>query len=885
MRRLRVLALVLALVVSAGLPLAPASGQLPEKDPVDYVDPFIGTLGGGFAFPGPSAPYGMVQLSPDTDGYLAYTGYMYHDQFIRGFSHHHIESMGVKSNGNLPFMPTTGPVASNDPRLFWSKFDHANESASPGYYRVLLERYGIDVELTAGTRVGMHRYTFPPGVQGNVILDVGRSNKEWEPWDPSTSVHPSSLEISEDRRMVVGTADSGQRYTIHFAAEFDRPFESYGAWDAYGDAPAEGKGSAAGKGAGGYVSFDTTADRDVLVKVGISFVSRANAVANLEAEKPDWDFDALRQDTRKRWAEALSRIEVRGGTDADKTSFYTALFHAQQHPNVYSDVNGEYMGQDDRVHVTSGHEYYANFSLWDTYRGENQLLATIDPDRYRDMMLSLLDIYRHVGRFPQWAMNDDLPDYMVGDPVQMTIVDGYCRGLLPDAEIEAFYDALRHQAFAVRRQWDADYLDRGWVADGPSETMEYALADFALALMADSMGHDADRDELLRRARSYAHVIDPSSGFARPRNADGSWETPYAPEAPDFFVEGTGWQYTWLAPQDLAGLFELVGAGGGGETHDERLQVVRDRLDTFFATALAERAPAPVPEVQQKITGYGVFYAGNQYAPSNEHDIHAPYLYDYVGQPWKTQGIMRGYQALFRPTPDGLPGNDDLGSMSAWYVWSALGLYPVTGGAPVYAVGSPVFETAVVRPAGRDRGFTVTATGASALAKYVQSATLGDRPLERPWVTHAELAHAGRVAFSMAPVANEKWGSHPSVAPPSLSTHDLSAFGCPPRKGPKTIGTTLTYTGDTRGRGDAVTLAAQLLDDGGIPVAGKEIVFEVAGTRATAMTADDGVATAPVEVPDHGRSQVVVARFAGAHPYEPSETSGTIQWGKGPKTR
>ena len=609
MRRLRLLAS--ALVLAAGLPFASAYAQLPEKDPVDYVNPFIGTLGGGFAFPGPSTPYGMVQLSPDTDGYLAYTGYMYHDQFIRGFSHHHIESMGVKSNGNLPFMPTTGPVLSTDPRLYWSKFDHATESAEAGYYSVLLERYGIQAELTAGTRVGMHRYTFPPGAQSNVILDVGRSNKDWEPWDPSTSVHESSLDVSADRTMVVGSANSDQGYTIHFAAEFDRPFESFGAWDEYGQAPVTGKENASGRGAGGYVSFDTTADRDVLVKVGISFVSRANAIQNLETEKPDWDFDTLHEKTRNEWSTALSRIEVEGGTEADKTSFYTALYHAQQHPNIYSDVNGEYMGHDDSVHTTSGHEHYANFSLWDTYRGENQLLATIEPRRYRDMMLSLLDIYDQAGRFPQWAMNDALPDYMVGDPVQMTIVDGYCRDVLDDTDVDEFYEALRHQAFEVRRAWNADYLDRGWVHDGPSETMEYALADFSLALMADSLGHTSDRDELLRRARNYANVIDPSSGFARPRNADGSWKTPYAPEEPEHFVEGTGWQYTWLAPHDLDGLFDLVGAGGGGQTREERIQIVRDRLDTFFSTAVAERVPAVVPEVQQKITGFGVLYAGN----------------------------------------------------------------------------------------------------------------------------------------------------------------------------------------------------------------------------------------------------------------------------------
>ena len=876
MRRLSLIVSTLALVVS--LPIAPAVGQVPPATaPVDYVDPLIGTLGGGFAFPGPDAPYGMVQLSPDTDGYLAYTGYMYHDQFIRGFSHHHIESMGVKSNGNLPFMPTIGPVTSTDPRLYWSKFDHATETAEAGYYSVLLEKYGIRAELTAGTRVGMHRYTFPPSPQANVILDVGRSNKEWEPWDPSTSVHGSSLDVVDDHT-VVGSTDSDQGYTIHFAAEFDRPFSGFGSWDRYGDEPAAGKASAAGRGAGGYVSFDTTADRDVQVKVGISFVSRANALLNVDTEKPDWDFDALRQKTRSEWSDSLSRIEVEGGTDADKTSFYTALYHAQQHPNVYSDVNGEYMGYDDRVHVTSDHEHYANFSLWDTYRGENQLLATIEPQRYRDMMLSLLDVYDQTGRFPQWAMNDALPDYMVGDPVQMTVADGYCRGLLDGTDVAAFYDALRHQAFEVRRDWNADYLDAGWVAGGASETLEYALSDFALALVADSLGRDADRDALVARARNYANVIDPDSGFARPRNADGSWESPYSPGEPDHFVEGTGWQYTWLAPHDLRGLFDLVGAGRGGD------QLVRDRLDTFFSTALSERSTAAVPEAQQKITAFGILYAGNQYAPSNEHDLHAPYLYDYAGQPWKTQAIVRGYQSLYRPTPDGMPGNDDLGSMSAWYVWSALGFYPVTGGAPVYAVGSPVFEKATIRPADGSPPVVVRAPGASALGKYVQSASLGDDALDKPWFTHDELFDSGRLTLAMGPLANESWGSAAEAAPPSLSSGGLDAFGCPDASAGERAPTSLEYVGDTKGHGTSVALAARLSRDGGTPVAGREVVFELDGQTLSAVTGTDGVASATVEVADRsGQVLTVVARFAGDTELARSETSAAIRWPKGPK--
>jgi predicted alpha-1,2-mannosidase len=781
MRRLALLGA--ALTLASLLPAQPVVAQTSSGDPIDYVDPMIGTLGGGFTFPGPAAPYGMVQLSPDSDGYLAYTGYHYHDQFIRGFSHHHIESMGVKSNGNLPFMPSIGPVTSSDPRTWMSRFNHASETAEVGYYKVLLERGGITAELTASKRVGMHRYTFPPGPQGNVVLDVSRSNKEWEPWNPSGSTHPASLEIV-DENTVVGTAESDQGYTIHFAARFDRSFDGFGAWSGDGGEPVEGLDRASGKGAGGYVSFDTTTDSDVQVKVGISFVDRDNALANLESEKPDWDFDALRASTREEWAEALDTITVDGGTEGDKTSFYSALYHAQHHPNVFSDVNGEYMGYDGLVHSVEGREEYANFSLWDTYRGENQLLATIDPARYRDMMLSLLDAYQQVGRFPQWAMNNAFPDYMVGDPVQPTIVDGYCRGVLDGANVYAFYDALRAQAFdptlraATQGDYE-DYLAKGYIPDRASETLEFALADFSLAFMADSLGRRSDRDALLERALNYAKVINPETGFAQPRNADGSWRSPYSPEEPDHFVEGTGWQYTWLAPQDLRGLFDIVGGNGrGGDA------TVRDRLDSFFSTALSD-VPGPIAELQQKITLFGIIYAGNQYAPSNEHDLHAPYLYDYAGQPWKTQKIMRGYQFLFRPTPDGMPGNDDLGSMSAWYIWSALGFYPVTAGAPVYAVGSPIFETATISPVGGNEDVVVRAPGASVVNRYVQSASLGDKPLNRAWLTHGDLFKARSVSFAMGPTPNESWGAGAEAAPPSMSSHRLSAFGCLEREKPQ----------------------------------------------------------------------------------------------------
>jgi predicted alpha-1,2-mannosidase len=873
--------LVAALAALLALPVAgPAGAQVLEREPVDYVDPMIGTLAGGFAFPGAAAPFGMVQLSPDTEGPFAYTGYQYGDTHIRGFSHHHIESMGVHSNGDLPFMPTVGPVVHNDPRSFMSPFDHASEEASPGYYRVLLERYGVLAEVTTGTRVGMHRYTFPPSPQSNVIFDVGQSNDGWS--DAVTaSAHSSEIEIV-DEDTVAGTAHSPQGYDIHFVADFDSPFASYGTWDQRSQAPITPSTDreASGNGAGGFVSFDTTLDREVLIKVGISYVSRANARENLDSEKPDFDFDALQEETRSAWADALSTIEVTGGTEAEKTSFYTALYRAQHHPNIYNDANGDYMGYDGRVHEVQGRDHYVNFSLWDTIRGENQLLSLIQPRRYTEMMSSLLDAYRQRGRFPQWAMNNAYPDYMDGDPAQPTIVDAYCRGLLPEGDVDEFYNALRTQALDrnIRREMQGnydDYVDLGWIRNQASNTLEFGMADFALALMSDSLGRDDDTTQLTSLADNYANVIDPASGFARPRNADGTWKTPYSPEEPDHFKEGTGWQYTWLAPHDFRGLFDLVGSEEQGRNGDA---TVIERLDTFFSTALSD-VPA-VAEVQKTITAFGVVYAGNQYAPSNEHDLQAPYTYDYIGQPWKTQKIMRGFQALYRPTPDGLPGNDDLGSMSAWFVWSALGFFPEVPGGPLYVTGSPMFERADIRPAGGDE-IVVEAPGASIASKYIQSAQLGGSSLDRPWFTHGDLLDAGSVSFEMGLTPNESWGADPAAAPPSMSTHDLGAFGCPERQGSdvEPVATALTYTGDTRGKGQTVNLAAQLKTVEGQPIAGETITFEIAGQTLTAVTNGDGVAATNATIPDHGKSQAVSVRFAGTETYSTSQSAATIIWG------
>lgn len=742
-----------------------------------WVDPMIGTLGAGFVFPGPAAPYGMVQLSPDTEGIFAYTGYQWIDRTIRGFSHVRAQSMGVPEGGNLPFMPTLGDVQT-DVLAYQTPFSHATEKATSGYYRVGLAS-GITAELTAGTRVGMHRYTFPRGRTGNVLLDIGRQIPGGRqipsgPGDDLTQSIPGTNVASitiVDAQTITGTANAdvpggAHGYPVHFVARFDRPFDDSGVWDARGAAPQAGS-SVTGRGAGAFARFNTSSDADVVVKVGISFVSVANAALNLDAELPGdgFDFDGLRARTRSDWEDALDAITVEGGTLDQRIAFRTALYHAQHHPNLFSDVNGQYLGHDGAVHWAP-HPYYTNFSLWDTYRGEMQLLALIAPERFKDMMRSLSLMATQGGRLPRWALMNRNPDYMVGEPALITLADAYCRDLVPADVSDALYAAARKVVFDAPR--DAARVTLGFVPGNPSATLEHALGSFAFALIADRLGYTEDRDVALARASQWRNVFDPSTRFMRPRNADGSWQgNPYLPESPDGWVEGTGWQYTWLVPHDIDGLYDAMGA-----PPEQGESTVLSRLDTFFAYPLTSTVPLVMPEVQQKITAYGIAYAGNQYAPSNEHDLQAPYAYNWTSQPWKTQALTRAYQGLFRAAPDGLPGNDDLGSMSAWFVWSALGFYPSVAGAPIFTIGSPLFESAAIRvPGGQVR---IESPGALT-GKYVASMTVNGVPSAKTWLTGDDLQAGDVIRFAMSPVPALTRVTEP---PPSLTRNGLSSFAC-----------------------------------------------------------------------------------------------------------
>jgi predicted alpha-1,2-mannosidase len=434
------------------------------------------------------------------------------------------------------------------------------------------------------------------------------------------------------------------------------------------------------------------------------------------------------------------------------------MYHAQLHPNVFTDVDGRYRGFDHRPHRARGRTQYANFSLWDLYKGENQLLATIQPGRYRQMLLSLLDDQRLGGKLPRWGEQDYDAAHMSGDPAIPTIADGYCRGLVAPADAGPLYAAAR----GLLAQRPKELAKLGYLPDNAGTTLEFGVADFALALIARGLGKKADASRLTGGSLRYRRLLDPSTRWIRPRGADGSWRTPFKPTDEDGFQEGNSWQYSWLAPHDARGLFDRMGGNAAAAA----------RLDHLFSQP---------PDAQVGQNGFGTQYKTDQYAPGNEHDLQIPWLFGFVREPWRTAAVTRSLRTVFRPAPNGLPGNDDLGGLSGWYVWNALGLSPVIPGAPLYAIGSPAFPKTTVDPEGPGAPLTIEAPGTSAARQYVRSASLGRRFLGRAWLYDSEWKRARRLTLEMGTEEGAPWGTAPNAVPPSATSSSLARFGCNPR--------------------------------------------------------------------------------------------------------
>ncbi|MEU1309417.1 GH92 family glycosyl hydrolase [Streptomyces cinnamoneus] len=769
---------VLALVAVLGsTALAPprtdGTEEAAGEELTSLVNPFIGTQNEGNTFPGAAVPFGMVQLSPDT-GHN--TGYDYKDHHIRGFSTVHLSGVGCRIGGDLPVLPTTGDVVQTDNARYAAEFSHDDERARPGYYRVRLASYGgITAELTATARTGRQRYTFPATQKANVLFNAGQSLHK----TVSTSIEVVDSRTVRSTITGRGFCQDTRPYTLHTLTRFDRPFTSHGTWN--GDGLSEGsRASSSRAGNGAWVRFDTTRDRDVEATTAISYVDAAGAERNLRAEEAGFDRTAVA--AHDAWERRLGDVRVRGGAPALRRTFYSSLYRSFLAPNVGSDVDGRYTGWDQRVHRADGFTYYQNWSLWDTYRTQAQLLALLAPRESRDMALSVLRVDAEGGWLPKWGYGTVETNIMTGDPVTPFLTNAFHHGLLAGHEEEA-YRALRKNADGVPpagspyvgREGNAEYVRNGYVPllpdrtrrkpgdsdyhEGASATLEYALADGVLARMARDLGHRADAERYAGRSRNYRRLFDPATGFFRPRDAGGAFTGSADPAKSPGFHEGTAWQYQWLVPQDLPGLIGLL----GGKEATER------RLDSFFAYDRLLADPARTAR-QVWVNGPYDYYNADKYNPQNEPDLIAPYTYLSTGKPWKTTDVVHAALTLFTDSPTGMTGNDDLGTMSAWMVLSAIGVYPVQPGADVWGLSTPVFDRVDLRldrrwyPRGR---FTVSAPGTSDRDRYVRSVRLDGTAHERTYLTTEAIREGERLEFTVGPEPSG-WGTGARSVPPAI---------------------------------------------------------------------------------------------------------------------
>jgi len=761
--------------------------------------PDFGTGGGaGNTFPGAVAPFGMMQWSPDTHPGRVNGpgGYSHVDDRIRGFSLTHLSGTGCAVFQDVPFLPTTHPLDTS-PSLAASyevapvyvpSFSHRSEHAEPGYYRVVLDpatKRATRVELTATTRTSVGRFTFPRTATASVLINAGGS---------AMANGDVVLAVDPTRREVSGWVESGQfcyhrnRYRLYFAAEFDRPFTAHGTWvrqtlepgstaaadhaeapfhlrplSGLPDPPTTSNGAQAGA----YVTFDTRRDRGVEVRVGISYVSIDNARDNLRTENAGRAFESVRNATRAAWSELLGRVRILGGAREDRRTFYTMLYHALLGPTVFSDANGQYMGMDGQVHTAGDRTQYTTFSGWDIYRSQIPLLALLVPDRTGDMMQSLVENARESGWLPRWSVANGHTDVMVGDPAAPIIAGAHAFGVrnfdrtaaLAALVKGATQEGKSANAEYVERQGLTGYLQHGFVPHDGNETssgaattmfgrtdgvwgsaattLEYATADFAIAALAAALGDTATCRTFHERAGGWAKLFNPATGYLQPRYADGRFPATFDPASGEGWVEGNGAQYAWMVPHDMAG---LIAAYGGP-------RAAAERLDQFF-TEINAGPGAPFAYL------------------SNEPCSLTPWLYAWVGQPEKTQAVVRrAILSLFNATPAGYPGNDDVGQMSAWYVFGALGLYPAIPGTDVLVLGSPLFREARVQLAGGT--LRIIGRNAGRGRAYVRRVTIDRRDHPRPWVRFRDIAGGAVVAFDLSERPGSPWATASEDAPPS----------------------------------------------------------------------------------------------------------------------
>jgi len=728
-----------------------------HKSVVEYVNPFIGTGGHGHTFPGATVPFGMVQLSPDTrlTGWDGCSGYHYTDSIVYGFSHTHLSGTGISDYADLLLQPITGAVKLQSGYIsetektdngYGSIFRKETESAEVGYYTVFLDKYKVKAELTATNRVGMHRYTFPESDDAHILIDLAHRDEVLESF-----VNVVSETEIEGYRVSKAWAD---KQYFYFVAQFSKPIENYQI--AINDSIQKEISKAEGKNLKLIINFSTEDNEEVIVKVGISAVSMEGARKNLTQEVPNWNFDEIREATKKLWEKELSAFEITDDSEEEKTIFYTALYHNLIVPNTYFDVDGKFRGTDLEVHESENYDYYTVFSLWDTYRATHPLYTLVQQKRTNDFIKTFLTQYEQSGRLPMWEFAGNCTRCMIGYHSIPVIADAFMKGIADydaDIALKAMVEMAKMNELGKLEYVACGYIPGDMEHESVSKTLEYAYDDWCIALMAKKMGNEEIYKEFNVRAQSYKNIYDPQTSFIRAK-IGGAWYYPYNPREVNFhYTEANSWQYTFYTPQDFTGLMNLM---GGSDKFEQKLD---ELFTTNSQTTGREHAD---------ISGLV-----GQYAHGNEPSHHMAYLYSYVGKAWKTQEMTRRLMTeMYSTEPDGLIGNEDCGQMSAWYVMSALGFYPVTPASNIYVIGTPIFkETKINFENGKV--FIIKANNVSDENFYIQSATLNGAPLTRSYLTHSEIIDGGEIVFEMGNTPNETWGSGEGNVPVSEITDNL----------------------------------------------------------------------------------------------------------------
>ena len=712
-------------------------------NPVAYVDPYIGTGGHGHTFLGVTAPFGAVQIGPNNinKGWDWCSGYHYSDSIVIGFSHLHLNGTGCSDTGDILFMPYTGkartqPGTQQDPLSgYASYYSKDNERALPGYYEVLLKTHRTKVELTASDRVAFHRYTFPKDVEKHVMINLKDANGDDRPTD--TYLEQINDTVIRGYRYSTGWSKKQQ---IYFSAVFSQPVHL----TLYHDSVQVAGNRLQGLDVKGNVAVAPVVE-ELGVKVGISPVSMENAMDNIGQEIKDWNFENIVAETTGKWNAELSKLQVETTDTVAKRIFYTALYHAFMQPIMFNDCSGEYRGTDKNIYGDPGFTNYTVFSLWDTYRAAHPLYTLVQPERVPDFINSMLAIYEQQGRLPVWHLYGSDTNEMIGIQSVPVIADAILKDV-KGFNYERAYQAMKASMMSdykgLSYVTDLEYIPADKENESVAKGLEYAIADWGVAQVARKLGKTEDYEYFSKRALAYQNYWDKDTHFFRGKNRHGSWVTPFNPvhstHRNDAYCEGNGWQYTWLVPHDVEGLISLFGSK----------EAFVSKLDSLFLVN-EDLGDAASPDISGLI---------GQYAHGNEPGHHTVYLYSFVGQQWKTaEKVDYILSHMYSDLPDGLQGNEDCGQMSSWYVFSALGFYPVNPSDGMYVFGRPIFDKVVLKLP-ENKVFEIRANNNSAENKYIQSIELNGQPYNKLYISHADIMAGGTLVFTMGNRPNEQFG-------------------------------------------------------------------------------------------------------------------------------